>query len=113
MASDEIIGGEGWYIDNIFVGEELVEFTNTACVSSNQTGTFCASRTALITAPGTNPQGCFGDFNGDGAINIADFLILLADFGCAGTCDTDLNNDGQVNSGDMLVFLSVFSSTCP
>jgi uncharacterized repeat protein (TIGR01451 family) len=113
MASDEIIGGEGWYIDNIFVGEELVEFTNTACVSSNQTGTFCASRTALITAPGTNPQGCFGDFNGDGAINIADFLILLADFGCTGTCDTDLNNDGQVNSGDMLVFLSVFSSTCP
>lgn len=113
MASDQIIGGEGWYIDDIFIGEELVEFTNTACVSSDQTGTFCASQTALITAPGTNPQGCFGDFNGDGAINIADFLILLADFGCAGICATDLNNDGQVNSGDMLVFLSVFSTNCP
>jgi uncharacterized repeat protein (TIGR01451 family) len=113
MASDQIIGGEGWYIDDIFIGEELVNFTNTACVTSDQTGTFCASRTALITAPGTNPQGCFGDFNSDGAINIADFLILLADFGCAGTCSTDMNNDGQVNSGDMLVFLTVFSTTCP
>lgn len=49
-----------------------------------------------------------GDLNGDGVVNVADMLILLAAWGpCdASHCPADLNDDGVVNAADLLVLLS-------
>ena len=55
---------------------------------------------------------CFGDFNNDGAITVADLLILLASFGCEGDCDTDLTNDDVVSVADLLEILAVYGTLC-
>jgi hypothetical protein len=50
-----------------------------------------------------------GDVNGDGAVNIADLLALLAAWGpCAG-CPADVNGDGTVNIVDLLTLLANWS----
>jgi hypothetical protein len=59
-----------------------------------------------------DPQGCSGDFNNDGLINIADLLLFLSEFGCNANCTADMDGDGYVGSGDLLSFLAVFSNTC-
>ncbi len=55
---------------------------------------------------------CQADFNGDGYVNAADLLILLADFACVELCGTDLNNNDNVDASDLLVFLALFGSDC-
>lgn len=50
-----------------------------------------------------------GDLNGDGVVNVADLLILLAAWGpCprATECPADLNNDGVVDATDLLQLLA-------
>ena len=61
----------------------------------------------------TDPDTCFGDFDGSGAVEVADLLDLLSAFGnaCAG-CATDLDGDGSVQVSDLLNLLSVFGATC-
>ncbi len=57
----------------------------------------------------TFPSGpCFteGDFDGDGAIGLSDFLELLEQFGCTNCPGGDLNDDGVVNVQDILLFLT-------
>ncbi len=56
--------------------------------------------------------GCPGDFNGSGAVDVQDLLIILGEFGCTTACLTDLTNDGIVNSSDILLFLGYFGGTC-
>jgi uncharacterized repeat protein (TIGR01451 family) len=108
LASDFIIGGDGWYVDDIFIGESLIEFTNVACVTSDQTGTLCSSVRTRINAP----EVCLGDFDNNGLINATDLLMLLAEFGCNTNCLTDMTGSGTVGAEDMLLFLPLFSSTC-
>ena len=55
---------------------------------------------------------CFGDFNTDGLIGIADLLMLLGDFGCPAGCSYDMNGDGGVTTSDMLVMLALFGTEC-
>lgn len=58
-------------------------------------------------------QGCTGDLNGDGAIDLADLSILLANFGAAGAPEQgDLNGDGQVDLADLSILLTVFGQLC-
>ena len=61
----------------------------------------------------TDPDTCFGDFDGSGAVEVADLLDLLSAFGnaCAG-CAADLDGDGSVQVSDLLNLLSVFGATC-
>lgn len=48
-----------------------------------------------------------GDVDGDGAVNTADLLLLLADWGCADAyCPGDLNEDGTTNTADLLTLLA-------
>jgi len=50
-----------------------------------------------------------GDVNGDGVVDVADLLALLADWGdCpgGGDCPADLNGDGAVDVSDLLFLLS-------
>lgn len=57
---------------------------------------------------------CPGDLNEDGAVTIADVLILLGDFGCVTPpCDGDSNLDGLTNISDLLVLLGAFGLPCP
>ena len=52
------------------------------------------------------------DFNGDGVVNIQDFLILQIDFGMAGAtrADGDANGDGLVTILDFLILQVEFGS---
>jgi hypothetical protein len=48
-----------------------------------------------------------GDVNGDGAVDVDDLLLLLADWGCTGAgCVGDLNGDGDTNTADLLLLLA-------
>ena len=51
------------------------------------------------------------DFNGDGAVNIPDFLIFVDHFGTVEE-RYDLNADGQVNIPDFLIFVDHFGKEC-
>jgi hypothetical protein len=59
------------------------------------------------------PIVCMGDFTADGVINISDLLILMAGYGCAGSCATDINEDGTTNVSDILLFMAYFGTACP
>lgn len=57
---------------------------------------------------------CPADINGNGAIEVADVLLVLSDFGCAADCNpaTDLDGDGAITVADVLAVLSAFGETC-
>jgi hypothetical protein len=59
--------------------------------------------------------GCAGDLNGDGATDLADLGILLADFGCLppGPCVGDLNGDGRTDLADLGILLADFGCETP
>ena len=50
--------------------------------------------------------------NGDGAITVADILLILSDFGCTTGCSADVDGDGSVTVSDVLVVLSLFGDPC-
>jgi hypothetical protein len=53
---------------------------------------------------------CPEDLNGDGVVNTADLLTLLANWGTNGA--GDINNDGVVNTADLLMLLAAWGE-CP
>jgi len=55
---------------------------------------------------------CIGDVNGDGAITVADILVVLSEFGCTSDCSADVDGDGSVTVSDVLEVLSVFGNPC-
>lgn len=58
---------------------------------------------------------CTGDFNGDGARDTADLVLLLARFGQVvppGT-NVDVDGSGFIDTTDLTRFLSVFGQPCP
>jgi PKD repeat protein len=52
------------------------------------------------------------DFNKDGIVDIADFLLFAALFGLPCTCSEDINGDGVVNSTDCLRFGAAYLVSC-
>jgi aminopeptidase N len=54
---------------------------------------------------------CPVDFNGDGVVNVADFLAYLAAYAAADP-RADMNADGQVNVADFLVYLAAYAAGC-
>ena len=55
------------------------------------------------------------DFNGDGAVNIADFLLFVAQFGFSQADEGydarfDLDGDGVIGIGDFLIFVNNFGN---
>ena len=59
-------------------------------------------------------QNCVNDVNGNGAVDVADVLLVLSDFGCAVGCNdsTDIDGDGGVTVSDVLSLLSTFGQGC-
>ncbi|TVQ77045.1 MAG: hypothetical protein EA380_07815, partial [Phycisphaeraceae bacterium] len=61
------------------------------------------------------PPPCPGDINGDGQVNLDDFVILAANFGTTSGATSeqgDLNGDGSVNLSDFVILASNFGNTC-
>jgi hypothetical protein len=57
---------------------------------------------------------CLGDLNCDGAISVADLLILISQFGCiVDGCFADLDDDSIVGVTDLQLFNSIYGSNCP
>ena len=80
------------------------------CMVNQNAGPEDGSLSALLNdlAP-EGGEDCPGDFNGDGDVNILDFLILLEAWGvCDTPCDADLDGDGQVGILDLLELLHLF-----
>lgn len=57
-------------------------------------------------------SGCAADFNGDGSLNILDFVAFQSAFQ-AGEDDADFNGDGQMNILDFVAFQAAFQVGCP
>ena len=57
---------------------------------------------------GIVPASCPGDVNGDGATDLSDLALVLADFGCSGGCSADLTGDGATNLSDLAEVLGAF-----
>jgi len=57
---------------------------------------------------------CLGDLNCDGAISVADILILISQFGCVGSqCYADLDDDDVVGVSDLQLFNTLYGTLCP
>ena len=57
--------------------------------------------------PNHFPILCFsGDVNDDGHVDVADLLLVIGDWGCAGTCVGDVDGDGSVTVGDLLLVIA-------
>jgi hypothetical protein len=72
-----------------------------------------------VSAEGTIDLGCYAfvapsepnplDLNNDGIVDINDFLVFLANFGCTGEdCIGDLTGSGAVTVEDLLLFLTLW-----
>jgi hypothetical protein len=56
-------------------------------------------------------QTCQGDIDEDGTVDVADILILIAEWGDTGG-QSDLNNDGTVDVADILILIAAWGE-CP
>ena len=48
-----------------------------------------------------------GDLNGDGALRVADLLVMIANWGECNNCIADLNHDEVVDVSDLLTLISL------
>ena len=60
---------------------------------------------------------CLGDFNGDGKVNLADFLAFAGGFGARSgdanfNARLDLDGNGAIDLSDFLAFAGVFGTNC-
>jgi hypothetical protein len=56
-------------------------------------------------------QTCQGDIDEDGTVDVADILIVIANWGASGG-PADLNNDGTVDVADILILIAAWGE-CP
>ncbi|MDZ4751901.1 MAG: hypothetical protein SGI87_09825 [Flavobacteriales bacterium] len=56
---------------------------------------------------------CFGDFDYNQEVNVADLLLLNANYGLTGLCiDGDLDQNQQVKVSDVLIFFGAYGQVC-
>jgi hypothetical protein len=87
---------------------------NTAPVTATATlGLFKPGAAPNPTLPVLGPGAavCAVDINGDGSVNVADFLAYLALYS-AGDPRADFNADGSVNVADFLAYLAAYALGC-
>jgi len=55
---------------------------------------------------------CREDLNGDGQVNTADMIALLANFGCVENCIVDFDGNGATNTSELLLMLVKMGTSC-
>ncbi|MCC5876239.1 MAG: hypothetical protein JJU11_08495 [Candidatus Sumerlaeia bacterium] len=63
--------------------------------------------------PTPTPTFCMGDANGDGIVNLQDFIAVRDNFGQANPTVGDANGDGVVNLQDFIAIRDNFGRPCP
>jgi hypothetical protein len=53
---------------------------------------------------------CFGDINGNGAVEVNDLITLISVWGSTTSSVCDLNNDGTVNVNDLILLVAAWNS---
>lgn len=109
------------YVYDLNTGELLFKFRPTDSELSDDFGRAVAidGQTVAVGRPGEDaayfftlpPFGCPGDATGDGAVDLADLNLVLANFGSAAS-EGDANGDGQVDLTDLNLVLANFGSNC-
>ena len=101
-------------VENVFLedpepGEWRVEVLGDEIVQDSHVETPQLDADYALVVSGVT-LGCVGDLNGDGATDLADLGILLADFGCLPppNCVGDLDNDGDTDLADLGILLADF-----
>ena len=103
-------------------GLSINETSGQITGTPTQAGTFTLSVTVTDNASTTVTDSfsmavrLIGDFNGDGAVTIADFLLFVDIFGLTEgddgfNAEMDLNGDGTIGIPDFLIFVEHFSGT--
>lgn len=90
---------------NIFLG-----FTETLPPTPTPMPTPTATPTPT---PVPTPAICMGDANGDGVVNLNDFIAVRDNFGRANPPVGDANGDGVVNLQDFIAVRDNFGRACP
>ena len=80
-------------------------YFNTRFTSNGEPGAVYAIHTL-------DAAGCAADYNGDGELNILDFVDLQSD-AVAGNDNADINGDGEINVLDFVAFQELFVLGCP
>jgi hypothetical protein len=65
-------------------------------------------RTYMLTTGG----GCPADMDGNGVLNVQDFLAFLQFYSAGDAMRADFNHDGVINVQDFLLFLSAYAAGC-
>jgi subtilisin family serine protease len=65
----------------------------------------------VLTGDIAEPGACAVDFNGDGLVNIQDFLAFLGAY-AAGDMRCDFDANGSINVQDFLVFVAAYAAGC-
>jgi subtilisin family serine protease len=84
-----------------WIYDENPEFLKELSLGAGRLDIDAAVRLDPVVAPP------LGDINGDGSVDTADLILLLADWGLTHT-SADLNGDGTVDTGDLIVLLGAW-----
>jgi hypothetical protein len=86
----------------------------TSCAGCTDSTACNYDSTATIDDEGCEYESCAcpNDLNGDGAITVADILIVLSEFNCLTNCTADVDDDGAVTVTDVLALLAAFGQSC-
>ena len=67
----------------------------------------------MVSAEVVGVVGCDGDATGDGLVSLADFSVVLSNFGgSGGLSDGDVSGDGLISLADFSIVLSNFGVSC-
>jgi hypothetical protein len=116
VVGDELFPSDGmWEAKSFDLGiagvdrAKYVRVRNLAGTASMLIDSFAFLHSASPLCP---KPGCPGDADGNGAVDLADLNIVLANFGTASDSG-DLDGDGLVNLSDLNVLLGNFGTVCP
>ncbi|MFH1473137.1 MAG: cohesin domain-containing protein [bacterium] len=89
-------------------GHAVVNITNAQVLANDGLGTNILDKTIPAELALLKPKvkKNIADINGDGKVNLADFSILISNFGKLNNVTNDLNGDGIVNTIDVSIILS-------